>query len=821
MPDAIYQGKRLKSTDNDRISILPPPGSPLSELTLTNSSSSPSLLQSTSIDVLTCAIRLEACTNCLISMELESPMAYFTEFQMEKFSKCDDPTATPNEPCFNLWVVEERADRPLSIHIPTNIDTYLSKDASVPGHESPFYTKVSVWDHFRGGTRWFNSSSSSVLVMAVMKNMESDVQLWKFIQRLFPIKISVQDNSEAIEGRPSESILMHQLAAGFIQSPRFPEPYPRILTKNYTLVNKDLSGFVRLIFDDFHIHYLSELKILDSDEQELFSTKREHRRPPSLISSGNKMSVIFTAKDFSQVVGFRAHYEFVQSRSWPDQPSPKNCDEYLESYGGRITLDGQKHLLNTYVDCIWLIGRFPSISRTFDRIYLKVDEFGLRGSGLRLEIRRGTNSGAERVFLLFDQQLRGENWSQKQPPEGFQADDVQPAFYMRLRGYLTYNQGFSVTFAHFYRWATALCPGPGEFHCDNSKCVKSVLRCDGYNHCGDSSDEICNMPELVLEVEAYNVPSLLTLIIGMISIFLILFMIIALASTMTRNQLFFNLDRLTHRNQREANNTSSPDAIAQNSEISVRQNSNDVSSQLLNIGRQQTAPCIQTIGERRFYVLPPMDQINMIEAPPTYDDALKHPTVPSNERAMQMGYTNGAFRASLPDIVVEDHSTSTICPTNESMTANELEESSSESENVTEIELAQCNANNLSARSNLSQTDVDIISRLPSPTDIQAHVHSPQFETWPGSICLPKRPGTADGFRRTDFENRKYLTNENRSRSWASKINDRNKYEQITKLLTNLPHTIAQRSRVEDENKYNAKVPNQPGRTSQRNESWV
>lgn len=118
-------------------------------------------------------------------------IADYTDTYYFQFSKCDDPTATPNEPCFNLWVVEERADRPLSIHIPTNIDTYLSKDASLPGHESPFYTKVSVWDHFRAGTRWFNSNSSSVLVMAVMRNMESDVQLWKFIQRLFPIKISV------------------------------------------------------------------------------------------------------------------------------------------------------------------------------------------------------------------------------------------------------------------------------------------------------------------------------------------------------------------------------------------------------------------------------------------------------------------------------------------------------------------------------------------------------------------------------------------------------------------------------------------------------
>lgn len=38
-------------------------------------------------------------------------------------------------------------------------------------------------------------------------------------------------------------------------------------------------------------------------------------------------------------------------------------------------------------------------------------------------------------------------------------------------------------------------------------------------------------------------------------------------------------------------------------------------------------PSIQTVGDRRFYVLPPENRINVIEAPPTYDDALKHPAV--------------------------------------------------------------------------------------------------------------------------------------------------------------------------------------------------
>jgi hypothetical protein len=46
------------------------------------------------------------------------------------------------------------------------------------------------------------------------------------------------------------------------------------------------------------------------------------------------------------------------------------------------------------------------------------------------------------------------------------------------------------------------------------------------------------------------------------------------------------------------------------------------------------AASIHTVGERRFYVLPE-NQIRVFEAPPTYSDALKHPSVSS--------YTNGGF----------------------------------------------------------------------------------------------------------------------------------------------------------------------------------
>lgn len=61
----------------------------------------------------------------------------------------------------------------------------------------------------------------------------------------------------------------------------------------------------------------------------------------------------------------------------------------------------------------------------------------------------------------------------------------------------------------------------------------------------------------------------------------------------------------------------------------------------------ELAPTIQTVGERRFYVLPEA-QISVIEAPPTYDDAMKNsvpvPDVPP--RRSVSSYTNAGFCTS-------------------------------------------------------------------------------------------------------------------------------------------------------------------------------
>ncbi|KAI6182348.1 Low-density lipoprotein receptor domain class A [Aphelenchoides bicaudatus] len=48
----------------------------------------------------------------------------------------------------------------------------------------------------------------------------------------------------------------------------------------------------------------------------------------------------------------------------------------------------------------------------------------------------------------------------------------------------------------------------------------------------------------------------------------------------------------------------------------------------------ELAASIHTIGERRFYVLPE-NQIRVIEAPPAYNDALKHPVSSYTNRGFQ------------------------------------------------------------------------------------------------------------------------------------------------------------------------------------------
>lgn len=138
-------------------------------------------------------------------------------------------------------------------------------------------------------------------------------------------------------------------------------------------------------------------------------------------------------------------------------------------------MDNQDALVGMHIDCIWLVARFPSFSRVFDHVYLRVLDYQLKGKGLRFEVRKGAYSQAERVFMLFEPQTSSQ-LARKQPASGFIADSdgLQCAFYVRLRGFLAstyvflvvdlfkfecFSHGLSIVYSQFFRWASGFCPG--------------------------------------------------------------------------------------------------------------------------------------------------------------------------------------------------------------------------------------------------------------------------------------------------------------------------------------------------------------------------
>uniref|UniRef100_A0A158P8P0 CUB domain-containing protein n=1 Tax=Angiostrongylus cantonensis TaxID=6313 RepID=A0A158P8P0_ANGCA len=446
------------------------------------------------------------------------------------------------DPCFDLQFVEDKADATLEL----------------------IYRKFSIWEFPQRSE--VNSTSDSMVLMLTMWNIDENSTLKHFLDSLFPFMVVSLSNDVLVVGSPSENILSpNQSSIGFIESPRYPDAYPRSLVKRYMLVNSKPNGYVRLLFDDFHVHFQSEMQIFDSDGHQLINTKAENRRPSAILSTGNRLTIQFKAHDFTQTV----HYASLWFKS------------------NRLVFEPD---MNSST-----IDNGPT-----NQIH-GVEEFHMKGVGLRLEIREGASSTSDRLLLLFDSHSR-DQLEHKQP-----------------------SGGLEIVYAQFYRWATALCPGVGEYHCDNSRCIKATLRCDGIDHCGDGSDEQCQRPIFDFKQPDTDISGLIALVIGVCGLVLVIISTTAVLGRFYRRRF-----------------------ASQNNGTTISVNPFHPHS--------TAVPSMQTVGERRFYVVPE-SQISVIEAPPSYDDALKHPAVQSLRSS---AYLNQGYVSSASEEQIGESSTSEL-----------------------------------------------------------------------------------------------------------------------------------------------------------------
>lgn len=599
--------------------------------------------------IIDCKLELIACASCLIKFSWTVNtfnLSKRSTSQQPSLNVCGKPNDVSAPDCISLDIIEENADKLFSYKTVYNKVPLLFANGTI--RKDP-----SLAENGQNQRQKFITSSYKAQINVHFVQNAGNVAL---ISSYFPIEYTVIDHVIVRKGRPS----VVNESDGFIESPRFPRSYPEGVVVNYTLVNQDPTGFVRLTFSDYQVHPMSHLQILDSDGsplgQPVFNQYNQAAgRPCAVQSSGPTLTLEFRATQYSQEIGFRAHYTFVVESFWPSQPVCRVCDKVFDNKGGLITLDSlDVDLVDVFVDCIWLITKSPFGSTFYDKLYLKIEDFmlGVNGKSIQLEIRRGLTSKSDLVLHLHEPKS-GPRLARQQPQDGFvtdlhgrlhlsKDDEQQSGFYVRLRGLTGQGGSMALVYAHFYKWATALCLESYDFHCDNGRCILSQFKCDGNDHCGDFSDETkercpagswdfddysfgknhkkLNDEQRRQSTASSGATSATVLFGGLVGLVLASLSLSLLAAKIYRRRIARRvMERFIQ-------------------EYSRHQESSDH-------GQSAGPQMIRQSDNRRLLVLPGI-HTSVIEAPPSYDDALKHPTVPPLSVMMRNsneGIANASF----------------------------------------------------------------------------------------------------------------------------------------------------------------------------------
>uniref|UniRef100_A0A3B3TML2 Suppression of tumorigenicity 14b n=1 Tax=Poecilia latipinna TaxID=48699 RepID=A0A3B3TML2_9TELE len=258
---------------------------------------------------------------------------------------------------------------------------------------------------------------------------------------------------------------VHVRKNGRIDSPGFANaPYAPNMAQKWRL-RADPGHRVRL---DFHTLILEDdceqdfIQIYDSLAPIRLRLLTEQCGYPhgslAFVSSGNVMLLMLVTSQDKNFPGFRVFYSQVPAA---------NCGGTLRGERGSFSSPFFPANYPPKADCSWSLqvpeGRFVKVQ--FQRFSVGKDGSPCLHDYVTIDEKRLCGSQSESsVFISQSNKMS----------VGFRSD----------RG-LVYP-GFSARFEAF----VPTDPCPGKFRCGTNLCINTTLRCDGFNDCGDNSDEI-------------------------------------------------------------------------------------------------------------------------------------------------------------------------------------------------------------------------------------------------------------------------------------------------------------------------------------------
>ncbi|XP_076670052.1 CUB and LDLa domain isoform X2 [Andrena cerasifolii] len=294
-------------------------------------------------------------------------------------------------------------------------------------------------------------------------------------------RLHLRGTELAATGQPAKGL--NSTGGGILTSPFFPARYPRDLGLEYiiTCPSQAPSCRIRLLFSDFQLATVSIMEFYDWNGQRLDVSSGAKFRPPVIMSSGPSLLIRFYANGGTGL-GYKAFYSFVIGHAFDKSVQPiTDCGGYVENLGGAITMmDMVDEGVKTY-DCVWLIRPPKNFLHMKTHMYLKVVTFADMAGNTELVVKQGPTSA------LLPLEILRHPASQVQPPRHREhVAPVTSGFHVSLRGTFGPSSHMAIAYAAF---SYMDCFAGSDFLCRNHRCIPNQLNCDGFDHCGDNSDE--------------------------------------------------------------------------------------------------------------------------------------------------------------------------------------------------------------------------------------------------------------------------------------------------------------------------------------------